>query len=209
MKTMFHLSVMAALSAAAMSGFAQEHAAAQQGNFIGVFLSPHLGQGMNDRGRIFIPQLIVDSQARPLRIDCLQQGQLTRTFARVLAIVPGHHAPLLDVGLGYRWRQPIVVQQLGVTVPTQKQVAPKACSQAERIYPEVGQVHQMDWIAQEKIIPFGRRLELLPKTLATLVTSFSRKHCGPSPCNFNRSIFFLAKTRCKEKLPASIRPLLN
>ena len=53
------------------------------------------------------------------RVDLAQDGQLPRTFAGRLAVVPWHDAAFLDVGLLDGLGQAVVVEQLGVAVLAQ------------------------------------------------------------------------------------------
>ena len=67
-----------------------------------------------------------------------------------------------------------------MAVLAQQQVAGKAGPQADRIDPEIGQVRQVNRIAQDQVIAVGRRIEQLPKATAaweqpsavSMVTSF-------------------------------------
>ena len=58
------------------------------------------------------------------------------------------------------------MQQLGVAVLAQKQIAAEAGAEAERIDVEVGQVHEVDRIAQAEMIAVGRRIEPFPQDVA-------------------------------------------
>src|SRR5207249_4988772 len=61
-----------------VAGLAGAHAAAQQGDFVGVFLPPHGRDRRDDRGGVGIAGPVVDAQAAALRVDGAEQGQLTR-----------------------------------------------------------------------------------------------------------------------------------
>src|SRR5262249_16566780 len=67
--------------------------------------------------------LVVDLQAGALRVDSGEQGQLSWSLCRRLAGVPGHDAPALDMGLFHRLRQAIVVDQLGMAIIADEEVA--------------------------------------------------------------------------------------
>ena len=63
-------------------------------------------------------------------------------------------------------RQAVVVDQLGVAVLAQEQVAAETAAQAEWIDPEVGQVHQVDRIGQQQIIAVGLGVEVPARSAA-------------------------------------------
>jgi hypothetical protein len=86
----------------------------------------------------------VDLQAVPRGIDVAQRRELARAVARRLPVVPGDDDGFVDVSLLHRFGKTIVVQELGVAVATQKQVAGKAGPEADRIDPEIRQVGETD-----------------------------------------------------------------
>ena len=57
---------------------------------------------------------------------------------------------------------------LGLPVAAHDEVAGKAGSEADRIDPEVGQVHKMDGVAQKQEIAVRGRIEPFPQTQAAL-----------------------------------------
>src|SRR5262249_46077713 len=81
-----------------------------------------------------------------------------------------------DLSFLHRLRQTIVVQQLGVAIVANEEVAAEAGTETERIDPEVGQIRQVNRVGQTHVIAVRRRVELLPKPLPAGVTSCRRKH---------------------------------
>src|SRR5262249_51360360 len=92
---------------------------------VGVFLAAHVGKRVDDDRSIRIADTIVNPQAAALGIDRAQGCQLTWTISRRLAVIPGDHTPLFDMRLLDTFRQTILINELGVAILADNQVAAK------------------------------------------------------------------------------------
>ena len=68
------------------------------------------------------------------------------------------------------------MEQLGLAVLAQQQIAAEAGAEAERIDVEIGQVGEMDRVGQAQVIAVRRRIEVLPEALPSLPASFRGEH---------------------------------
>src|SRR5262249_18786387 len=86
-----------------------------------------------------------------------------------------------------RFGQTIVMEEFGVAVLADEQIAAEARAEAERVHPEVRQVHQVNGIVEQEVIAVRRRIELTPEAEPTLQATFGGEHWDTSlECGVHR-----------------------
>jgi hypothetical protein len=77
-----------------------------------------------------------------------------------------------------RLGQTVIMQETGVAVLADQEIAAEAAAEAERIDVEVGQVHEVDRVGEADVVAVRRRLEAPPEPFAPRPTSFCGQHDG-------------------------------
>src|SRR5262249_18739381 len=98
-----------------------------------VLLAPHRRDGADHRRRVRVADTVVNPQPASGRVDLAQGRQLPRPVSRTLTVVPGYDPLLLDVRFLDRLGQTVIVDQFGVAVVAQQQVAAKPAAETEGI----------------------------------------------------------------------------
>src|SRR5262245_58243668 len=111
-----------------MASVRRGHAAPQECNLVRMLLAAHLRQCVNNDSGIGVAGPVMYAHAAAARVDGLQDGQLPRTMARRLTVIPRDLAPLFDMSCFDGMRQAVVMQQFGIAVFADHEIAREACA---------------------------------------------------------------------------------
>jgi YD repeat-containing protein len=102
--------------------------------------------------------------------------ELAWAVGRRLTIVPGNDTLLVRMCQLDRLRCPVRIEELAVPVLPYEQIGMEVRAQADRVGPVVGEIREMDRIAEEQVVGGRQRIEPLPEPFAPPAAAFGGKH---------------------------------